>query len=81
VSFDTVEENRAFAEKYGFPFDLLSDVDRMMGVEYGACLTSEDGVPKRISYLLDEDGIVVKAYANVKPEEHPAEVLRDLEAR
>jgi peroxiredoxin Q/BCP len=78
VSFDSVEENRAFAEKHAFPFDLLSDADRMMGQEYGACQSAEDRVAKRISYLIDEEGVVRKVYPHVKPAEHADEVLRDL---
>src|SRR6266508_3490552 len=31
ISFDRPEDNRAFAEKDGFPFRLLSDVDRTVG--------------------------------------------------
>ena len=34
ISFDTVEENRAFAEKFDFPFRLLCDVERSVGMAY-----------------------------------------------
>ena len=33
---------------------------------------------KRISYLLDEAGKIVKVYDHVKPDEHAAEVLADV---
>ena len=36
ISFDTVDENRAFAEKFEFPYRLLCDVDRSVGIAYGA---------------------------------------------
>ena len=36
-------------------------------------------VPKRISYLVGADGTVLVAYPDVKPSEHAAEVLADLE--
>ena len=78
VSFDTEEENRAFAEKFDFPFDLLCDTERELGMAYGACDDPEEGYAKRISYLIDENGLIAKAYANVQPAEHPAEVLKDL---
>jgi peroxiredoxin len=39
-----------------------------------------DGHAKRISYLIGPDGRIRRAYATVKPAEHPAEVLRDLRA-
>lgn len=36
-------------------------------------------VPKRISYLIDADGTVLIAYPDVKPGEHAAQVLADLD--
>ncbi len=32
----------------------------------------------RISYLIDEKGMIEKAYEKVKPKEHAAEVLENL---
>jgi peroxiredoxin Q/BCP len=78
VSFDTVEENRAFAEKFDFPFPLLCDPDRTLAESYGAG-RDEGRSARRISYLIGPDGIVKKAYGTVKPAEHPAEVLADLD--
>ena len=37
VSFDNVEDNAAFVKKFGFPFTLLCDTDRSLGLAYGAC--------------------------------------------
>ena len=78
MSFDTIEENRAFAERFEFPFDLLSDPDRAMGLDYFACTLPEEGYAKRISYLIDSEGYIAKAYGHVKPAEHADEVLKDL---
>ena len=78
MSFDTVEENRAFAEKFDFPFLLLSDPERTLGEPYGAAREGGSSSARRISYLIGPDGLVVKAYEKVKPAEHPAEVLGDL---
>ena len=78
VSFDNEEENRVFAEKFAFPFDLLCDTERELGMAYGACDDPEDGYAKRISYLIDSEGIVAKTYPKVQPADHPAEVLKDL---
>ena len=33
----------------------------------------------RISYLIDENGIIEKAYEKVKPKEHAAQVLSDID--
>src|SRR5690349_14121281 len=36
ISFDAPAKNAAFVEKYHFCFPLLSDVDRKVGLAYGA---------------------------------------------
>ena len=38
------------------------------------------GYARRISYLIDEQGKILKAYDTVTPRNHPAEVLADLAA-
>jgi len=73
-----VAENRAFAEKCSFPFPLLCDTTREIGVAYGAAADSTSGAPKRISYLIGPEGRVLKAYPKVSPASHPEEVLQDL---
>lgn len=44
---------------------------------YGACEDPKAGYAKRISYLIDEQGRILKAYPKVRPAEHAEEVLRD----
>ncbi|MBI3249978.1 MAG: redoxin domain-containing protein [Deltaproteobacteria bacterium] len=78
VSFDSVAENAAFAKKFDFPFPLLCDTARTLGLAYGACDDAQAGYARRISYLIDENGVIVKAYESVSPRTHPAEVLTDL---
>ena len=80
MSFDSVEDNRAFADKFDYPFPLLSDTERKMGLAYGACDAPDAGYARRVSFLIDDSGNVLHAYASVKAAEHPAEVLRDLDA-
>ncbi len=67
ISFDSIEENRAFAEKFDFPFRLLCDVDRSVGMAYGAADAPEAGYAKRISYVIGEDGRILHAYPKVDP--------------
>ena len=78
ISFDPVEENRAFAEKFDFPFRLLCDVDRALGLAYGAADAPDAAYAKRISYVIDEQGRIALAYPKVKPAEHLDRVLEDL---
>lgn len=78
ISFDTVEENAAFAKKFDFNFPLLCDTSRSVGLAYGACDSADAQYAKRISYLIDGEGKIVKAYPNVDAAKHPEEVLGDL---
>jgi thioredoxin-dependent peroxiredoxin len=81
ASFDTVEDNRAFAEAENFGFRLLSDVDRTVGRAYDAARPDGDplaSLPLRVSYLIDPDGVIRRAYTVSDTAGHAAEVLADL---
>ena len=83
ISFDRPADNRAFAEKYGFPFPLLSDVDRTIGERYETKRAPEEPSPeyaKRRTYVIDPDGVIRKAYRVSDIAGHPGQVLDDLEA-
>jgi thioredoxin-dependent peroxiredoxin len=83
VSFDTPEDNRAFAETYDAPLRLLSDVDRTAGQAYETARHPDESFPqfaKRRTYLIDPDGRIRKAYRVTDIKAHPAEVLEDLRA-
>ncbi len=73
VSADSVKSHAGFAGKYNLPFPILADQDKTIIKAYGA-----DGLVRRISYLIDPQGNIAKAYAKVKPAEHAAEALKDL---
>lgn len=72
--------NRAFAEKFQWPFKLLCDVDHAVGVAYGADDPSDPGYPKRISYLIGPDRRIVKIYDTVNTAAHAAQVLSDVQS-
>ena len=57
---------------------LLSDPDRTLGMAYGAADSPDQGYAKRISFLIDPDGKVARAYSEVNPQRHPGQVLDDL---
>ena len=78
VSFDSVDENRAFAEKFDFPYPLLCDTERVVGMAYHAARTPDEGYAKRISYVIDESGNIQLAYAKVDPHTHLDQILGDL---
>lgn len=77
ASFDSVEKNRAFADKYGYPFKLLSDPERSLA-SYDAIDPDDPDWPRRISYLIGPDRRIVRAYATVAPATHAAQVLADV---
>lgn len=78
VSKDTTESHQKFISKYKLPFTLLADPEKKIIKIYGA--ENETGGTKRISYLIDPEGIIEKVYEKVKPETHAEEVLKDVEA-
>ena len=78
VSFDSIPDNAAFAQKFGFNFPLLSDTTRSIGLAYGAADDAQTQYAKRISYLIGPDGKVRKAYPKVNAAAHPEEILADL---
>ena len=76
VSFDKPKDNRAFAEKFNLPFLLLSDTGRSLADATGAAPKLLP-FPKRISYLVGPDGVVIEAYPKVDPSTHARDVLDD----
>jgi peroxiredoxin Q/BCP len=78
ISNDAPEKNKAFQEKFDFPFDLLSDETLQVSMAYGAADSADAGKAGRISYLIGPDGNIRKVYGTVKPAEHPEQVLADL---
>ena len=75
ASFDTVAGNRAFAGKFQFPFPLLCDVDRKMGLAYGACDTADAEYARRITYVIGPDGKIARTHPKVSAASHPKELL------
>ncbi len=78
VSFDSVEENRRFAEKFDFPFPLLCDTEKKVGVAYGAADSAKDEYARRIAYVIDEEGKIAQAHAKVDAASYPGWQLRNL---
>ncbi len=82
VSKDTVASHKRFEEKHGLPFTLLSDTELSVITAYGVLRPAKDGKPSggviRSTYLIDEDGVIVKAFGAVKAKENPAQMLEAL---
>lgn len=80
VSADTERKQKNFQKKYNFPYPLLADVDKevinafgvwgpkkFMGREY-------DGI-HRITFIVNEEGVVDRVIDKVKSKEHAAQIL------
>lgn len=80
VSLDSVESHAKFAEKHGLPFSLLADAEADVTRSYG-CLTSMGPLKfaKRHTFIIDPEGKLAKIYRDVKPQQHTAEVIADIE--
>jgi peroxiredoxin Q/BCP len=68
ISFDSVAENRAFAEKFSYPFPLLSDPTRTVGLAYRACASPSDKFARRCTYVIGPDGRIEQAIDTKDPE-------------
>jgi peroxiredoxin Q/BCP len=84
ISADSVESHKAFAEKFHLIFPLLADTEKKVIEAYGVWGEKEMAGKKymgirRMSFLIDPEGKIAKIYEKVNAEEHPEEVLKDLE--
>ena len=83
VSKDSVASHKKFEEKYGLPFTLLSDTELSAIQAYDVWKEKNNygkitmGVV-RTTYLIDEDGVITKAFGKVKAAENPAQMLEAL---
>ena len=78
MSFDTLEENKAFAEKFSFGFPLLCDTERAMGMAYGACTDASASNAARIGVVIGPDGKVKEYDAKVNARTYPTDVYQRL---
>jgi peroxiredoxin Q/BCP len=86
VSRDDEASHRKFKERYSLPFTLLSDTDHAVADAYGVWgERSRYGKTymgiNRSTFVIDEDGVVVRAVYGVKPDGHAELVLGALQAK
>ena len=88
ASFDSVDDQKTFADGESFPYRLLSDPDKAVGALYDAVREEgepyfEYGLPRRVSYLINPSGEVAKAYDLADHPDlaaHAGEMLADIQA-
>lgn len=84
ISKDSIASHKKFAEKYGLPFTLLADPDLKAIQAYDVWQEKKlygkvsMGVV-RTTYLVDENGMIIRAYAKVKAADNPRQMLEELD--
>ena len=83
ISKDSVASHKKFEEKYGLPFTLLADPELAAIQAYDVWQEKKNygktymGVV-RSTYLIDENGKIVKAFDKVKAADNPEQMLGEL---
>ena len=83
VSKDSVASHKKFQEKYHLPFTLVSDTELTAIKAYDVWQEKNMYGKKtmgvvRTTYLIDEKGIIVKAFSKVKAADNPQQMLDEL---
>lgn len=83
ISKDSVASHKKFEEKYSLPFILLSDTERKAIQDYDVWKEKNMYGKKvmgvvRTTYLIDEEGIIIKAFDKVKAADNPEQMLKEL---
>ena len=84
VSTDDAKKHQKFSEKYDLPFPLLCDIDAVVAKDYKSYglkkfMGKEYVGVLRQTFIIGPDGRLEKIYRKVKPAEHAAQILQDLE--
>lgn len=83
VSKDSVASHKKFQQKYNLGFTLLSDPELTAIRAYDVWKEKKNygkvsmGVV-RTTYLIDEEGIIIKAFEKVNAAENPSQMLEEL---
>lgn len=72
VSRDDEASHKKFTEKYGLPFQLLADVDGAITKAYDV---DGGGYSKRVTYVIDDNGIISQVFDTVKTDTHAQDIL------
>ena len=83
ISKDSTASHKKFEEKFSLPFVLLADTELEAIKAYDVWQEKNMYGKKtmgvvRTTYLIDENGIIEKAFGKVKAAENPAKMLEEL---
>ncbi len=74
VSADDSQSHKAFAEKFHLPFSILADPDKHIIEAYGVKMPLL-GFAKRVTFLIDRQGVVRKVITDTRTKDHDQQVL------
>lgn len=83
ISRDNLKSHDRFKEKFGFPFELIADPDETICNRFGV-MKDKNMYGKKVrgiersTFLVDEDGVLLKEWRKVKVDGHAQEVLDSL---
>jgi peroxiredoxin Q/BCP len=79
VSRDDEASHQSFTQKFNLPFPLLADVDGAITDAYDVAAEMNGfQYSKRVTYVIDGEGNIVKVYDSVKTDTHASDILADL---
>ena len=83
ISKDSVASHKKFQEKFNLKFTLLADTEKTAIQAYDVWKEKTLYGKKsfgvvRTTYLIDENGIITKAFSNVKAAENPGQMLEEI---
>lgn len=73
ISFDSKKVLKNFKKKYNLPFNFLSDTTKKVGSAYGT--NKYYFFPSRMTFLIDEMGLIVHIFDEVDLHSHPKDIL------
>ena len=79
VSADNSQSHKAFAEKFHLPFSILADPEKRIIGAYGVKMPLL-GFAKRVTFLIDRQGLVRKVITDTRTKDHDQQVLAFLKA-
>jgi peroxiredoxin Q/BCP len=75
VSRDDEASHQKFKEKYGLPFTLLTDVSGEITKAYDV---DGGGYAQRVTYIIDEKGMITHVESKVKTDTHAEDLLASM---
>jgi len=84
VSADTEKKHQGFIDKYELPFPLIADTEKVMINQFGCWGRKKfmgkeyDGIFRK-TFVLDEQGVIIKIFEKVKTKQHTEQILEELE--